>query len=158
METFSTFSQYSCLKPNYEKCEIAGIGVLKSVKVAVCGMKCVDLCKDTIRITGVHFSCNKTKQDVKNFLETISKIQNVLKIWRMQSLTLEGKIIVFKTLAISKIVYLSTMTKVPTETIVELKKKIQKRFTWPTKPKIKNETVFSDFKYGGLKNADIIKR
>ena len=122
METFSTFSQYSCLKPNYEKCEIAGIGVLKSVKVAVCGMKCVDLCKDTIRITGVHFSCNKTKQDVKNFLETISKIQNVLKIWRMQSLTLEGKIIVFKTLAISKIVYLSMMIKVPTEVIVELKK------------------------------------
>ena len=76
----------------------------------------------------------------------------------MWSLTLEGKIIVFKTFAISKIVYLSTMTKVPTETIVELKKKIQKRFTWPTKPKIKNETVFSDFKYGGLKNADIIKR
>ena len=61
METFSTFSQYSCLKPNYEKCEIAGIGVLKSVKVAVCGMKCVDLCKDTIRITGVHSSYNKTK-------------------------------------------------------------------------------------------------
>ena len=40
----------------------------------------------------------------------------------MWSLTLEGKIIVFKTLAISKIVYLSTMTKVPTETIIELKK------------------------------------
>ena len=122
METFSTFSQYSCLKPNYEKCEIAGIGVLKSVKVAVCGMKCVDLCKNTIRITAVHFSYNKTKQDEKNLLETISKIQNVLKIWRMQSLTLEGKIIVFKTLAISKIVYLSMMIKVPTEVIVELKK------------------------------------
>ena len=40
-------------------------------------MKCVDLCKDTIRITGVHFSYNKTKQDEKNLLETISKIQNV---------------------------------------------------------------------------------
>ena len=25
METLSTFSQYSCLKPNYEKCEIAGM-------------------------------------------------------------------------------------------------------------------------------------
>ena len=59
METFSTFSQQSCLKPNYEKCEIAGIGILKSVKVAVCGMKCVDLCKDTIRITGVHFRITK---------------------------------------------------------------------------------------------------
>ena len=38
----------------------------------------------------------------------------------MRSLTLKGKIIVFKTLAISKIVYLSMMIKVPTEIIVEL--------------------------------------
>ena len=104
METFSTFSKYSCLKPKYEKCEIAGIGVLKIVKVAVCGMKCVDLCKGTIRIIGVHFSYNKTKQDEKNFLERMTKIQNVLKIWRTRILTLEGKIIVFKILAISKIV------------------------------------------------------
>ena len=89
-----------CLKPNYEKCEIAGIGVLKSVKVAVCGMKCVDLCKDTIKITGVHFSYNKTKQGEKTLLETMTKIQNVLRIWRMPSLTLEGKILVFKTLNI----------------------------------------------------------
>ena len=37
-------------------------------------------------------------------------------------LTLEGKIIVFKTLAISKIVYLSMMIKVLTEIIVEFKK------------------------------------
>ena len=69
----------------------------------------------------MHFSYNKTKEDHKNFSETISKIQNVLKIWRMRSLTLADKIIVFKTLAISKIVYLSMMIKVPTEMIVELK-------------------------------------
>ena len=35
------------------------------------------------------------------------------------SLTLEDKITVFKTLAISKIVYLSMMIKVPTEIIVD---------------------------------------
>ena len=80
METFFTFSQYSYLQPNYEKREIAGIGVLKSVKVAACSMKCIDLCKDTIRITGVHFSYNKTKEDEENFFEIISKVQNVLKI------------------------------------------------------------------------------
>ena len=102
MVTFSIFSQYSCLKPNYEKCEIAGIGVLKSVKVIVCGVKCVDLCKDIKQITYVHFSYNKTKQDEKNILETISKPQNVLRIWRIQSLTLEGKIIVLKPLLFQK--------------------------------------------------------
>ena len=69
MENFSTFSQYSCLKPNYEKCEIVEIQVLKSVKVAVYGMKCVYLFKDTVIITSVLFSYNKIKQDEKNFLE-----------------------------------------------------------------------------------------
>ena len=59
METFSTTSQFSYLKPNYKKCENSRIGALKSVKVAVFGMKCADLCKDTIRTTGVHFSYDK---------------------------------------------------------------------------------------------------
>ena len=40
----------------------------------------------------------------------------------MWSFNLEGKIIVFKTLAISKIVYLSTMIKVQAEIIVKLDK------------------------------------
>ena len=51
----------------------------------------------------------------KKILESITKIQNVLKVWRMRRLTLEGKIIVFKTLAISEIVFLSLISKVPTE-------------------------------------------
>ena len=67
LNTFATFSKYSRLKPNHEKCKIAGIGVLKSVKVAVCGMKCIDLCNDTIKITGVHFSYNKEKRNKKKF-------------------------------------------------------------------------------------------
>ena len=107
INTFATFSKYSGLKPNHEKCKIAGIGVLKSMKVAVCDMKCTDLCNDTIKITGIHFSYNKKKRNEKHFLDSINKIQNVLKVWQMHHLTLEGKIIVFKTLAISKIVFLS---------------------------------------------------
>ena len=46
----------------------------------------------------------------KKILDSITKIQNVLKVWRMRRLTLEGKIIVFKTLAISKIVFLSLIS------------------------------------------------
>ena len=69
MENLSTFSQYSCLKPNKEKYEIAEIRVLKSVKVAVYCMKCVNLFKDTVIITPVHFSYNKIKQYEKIFLE-----------------------------------------------------------------------------------------
>ena len=59
--------------------EIAGIGVLKIVKVAICGMKCNDLCNDII--TGIHFSYNNEKRHEKNFLEYMTKIQNNLQAW-----------------------------------------------------------------------------
>ena len=143
VNTFDTFSKYSGLKSNHEKCEIAGIGVLKSVKVAFCGMKCIDLCNDTIKITGIHFLYDKKKQNEKNFLDSITKIQNVLKVWRMHRLTLEGKIIVFETLGISRTVFLSLISKFPTEIISDLER-IQKPFLWPSKPKIKNENLCSD--------------
>ena len=54
--TFTTFSRYSGLKPNREKSETAGIGMLESVKVTVCVMKFIDLWNNTIKVTRIHFS------------------------------------------------------------------------------------------------------
>ena len=45
VDNFHLFSEFSRLKPNLPKCEITGIGVLKEVQLAVCGMHCVDLKK-----------------------------------------------------------------------------------------------------------------
>ena len=56
VEIFNTFSLFSGLKPNLTKCEIAGIGALKGVQVAVCGMRCIDLCNEAIKILGTYFS------------------------------------------------------------------------------------------------------
>ena len=52
-------------------------------------------------------------------------VSNVLKLRRMRNLTLEERIVVFKTLAISKIVFLSLLTKIFYQVIKQLKK-IQK--------------------------------
>ena len=49
------------------------------------------------------------------------------------------------------------MVKVPTEIIVDLEK-IQKRFIWATKSKIKTETMSSNFKDRNLKNIDVTKK
>ena len=42
LDTISLFLSFPGLKPNLLKCEIAGIGLLIGMKVAVCGIKCVD--------------------------------------------------------------------------------------------------------------------
>ena len=74
----------------------------------------------------------------------------------MRNLTLEGKITIFKTLAISKILHLSLVTNVPTQTTNELNK-IQKEFIWNgSKPKIKHSTLCNKYENGGLKNMDIL--
>ena len=74
---------------------MAGIGALKGVKVTICGIKCIDLTKEAIKILGVFFSYDKNLQLEYNFQKTIL----ILKMWRLRNLTLEGKIINFKTLA-----------------------------------------------------------
>ena len=41
-EKLKLFSDFVGLKPNTTKCQVAEIGVLKEVQVAVCGMKCIE--------------------------------------------------------------------------------------------------------------------
>ena len=106
-EVFHSFSLYSGLKPNKSKCEIAEIGTLKGVKVALCGMECINLNENTIKILGIHYSYDKILENEKNFKKHILNIEGILKIWRLRNLTLEGKIIVFKALALSKITHLA---------------------------------------------------
>ena len=50
IKTFDKFSLFSELKINNATCEIAGIGVKKGFKMALCGMDCIDLTKDVIKI------------------------------------------------------------------------------------------------------------
>ena len=69
-------------------------------------MKCVNRHNETVKIFGVHFSCNKNLEQDKKFCENIIKIESILKLWGMRHLTLEGRITVFKSLAVSKVVRL----------------------------------------------------
>ena len=60
-----------------------------------------------------------------NFITTIKKIQQVLRLRNSRTLPLEGRIMMFKTLAISKIVYIALITNVPKEMLKNFKKYIQ---------------------------------
>ena len=152
---FEYFSLYSGLKINKSKCEIAGIGAKKGVQMALCGMKCVNLKNDVIKILGICFSYNKNLENEKNFIIHIKKLQDILKLWKTRNLSIQGKITVFKTLGISKIIHLALVTNVPSTTIEQLNQ-IQKQFLWGNKnPKIKHNTLCNDIENGGLKNTDI---
>ena len=136
------------------KCEIAGIGVLNGVQVALCCMKCVILNNETVKILGVHFSYNKHLEEDKNFSEQFLKIESILKL-DMRQLTLEGRITVFKSLAISKVLNLLSVTELHNN-IIALMYKIQKNFIWQDKnAKIKHSTLCNGYENGGLINVEL---
>ena len=98
---------------------------------------------------------NKNIEQEQNFKKTIIDIEKVLRMWRRRNLTLEGKIIIFKTLALSKFVFLAEVLPVPNEITITIHR-IQKEFLWNSRNlKIQHETICNGFQNGGLKNVDI---
>ena len=74
-----------------------------------------------------------------------------MKLWRLRQLTIGGKILIFKTLAISKIVHLALVKHVPSRKIAQLEK-IQKQFIWKNRnPELKHTTLCNKYEQGGLK-------
>ena len=109
-----------------------------------------------MKILGIHFVYNELIAIEKNFLTAISNIQGVLKLWIMKQLTIEGRIVIFKRLAVSKIVYFTLLTNTPNIIIDELEKTNKKKFIWNNStPEITQETLCMDYKNGGLKNVNI---
>ena len=115
-----TFDQFSGFKHNISKCEIAGIDALKRVPMTVCIMKSIELTTDFMKILGTCFSYNQNLQEEENLLRTISSIQSAFKLWKLKNLTFEGRIDIFKTLALSKIVSQLLINIIPNHIISEL--------------------------------------
>ena len=97
------------------------------MKVALCALRCENLYEDTIKILGIHYSHNKQLENDENFKKYISKIENALKLWRARNLSLEGKITVFKSLALSKITH-RDLVKTILPSIIDQLNKTQQNF------------------------------
>ena len=97
MNIFDTFSKFSGLKPNKSKCEIAGIGALKGVQVALCGKRCVDFVSNIVKVLGIYYSYNEKLEIQEDFKRHVIKIETILRIWRIRDLSIAGKITAFKT-------------------------------------------------------------
>ena len=75
-------------------------------EVKACEIKCIDSTKDAINMLGIFFSYNQNIELEQNFKKPIVGIKKVLRMWHWRNLTLEGKIINFKALALSKLALL----------------------------------------------------
>ena len=68
------FSTFSGLKPNRNKREIAVLGALKWAKLAICGMKYIDLMFNAMKILRVYYSRDKNFEIQESFINLVLKI------------------------------------------------------------------------------------
>ena len=151
----ATFQSYSSLKLNLEKSEACWIGVKQGCSDKPVDCKWIDIKNGAIRALGVLNSYNTDLVEKLNFLDNLKALADVCNLWQYRALSLAGKILMFKTLALSKLVYTCTM-KIPSKNVVDQLNSIHKKFIWNNRePKIKHSTLIADYEEGGYKDVDI---
>ena len=108
-QTCETFQVYSSLKLNLEKSEACWIGAKRGSKETQIKCKWIDLNCNAIRTQGIFNSYDTDLVEKLNFLDNLKCLKEVLNLWEYRGLSLPGRILVFKSLAISKQIYASTM-------------------------------------------------
>ena len=141
---------------NESKCEIARIGVKRSVPTTLCGLKNVSLLTDAICALGVHFTYNEKL--FADRLNTLNKQPNSNLFFMFGACAhcrSMGKIVIFKSLAISTIIYVASLWSIQKD-IMTILEKIHKEFIWDKKrPNIKHQSLIADYSKGGLKDIDV---
>ena len=96
------FKKCSGLEVNKSKTEGMWLGANKNNKEQPLGIQWP---KDSICALGIHFSYNEEIGLKKNFENKLSSVTTLLNLWFPRNLTLRGRIIILKTLALSKLIY-----------------------------------------------------
>ena len=99
------------------KYELTGFGALKEIKLALCGMECIDLMFNAIKILGVY---DKTFEKQENFINLDLTIEKLVRLWRMRNLSIVSINTLFKTLPISKIVHFALVKVIPIQLFLNL--------------------------------------
>ena len=160
VKTIEIFSKFSSLKVNYnyQKSEAAWLGIEKNSKETPHKCQWVNLMKETVKILGIHFTYNKDLLQKLNLSRVKNHFNTVLNLWKNKNLTIYGRTEVVKTLALSKLLYVTNFI-IPTEKFIDEVKSILTNFIWNgRKPKIKYKALISNINEGGINLKDFSSR
>ncbi|KAL9978081.1 hypothetical protein ACROYT_G015562 [Oculina patagonica] len=151
----SEFGECSGLKMNISKTEGMWLGSLKQNKGKRSPFDILWPEKYVIAL-GVAFAYDPAVSCRINFEEKIVSLKKTLNRWSARNLTLIGRICIVKILAISKLVYNTSVLSVSSN-ICKQVNDICFRFVWKMKPdKIKRHTLIGPLEKGGLNMVDFV--
>ena len=147
-----SFSRCSGLHINIDKSEIIQLGPGLLFDTTIAG---INISKNDFKYLGIWFSSDIVQQEYKNFRHRLDVITNLFKIWKQRDLSLRGKIVIIRSLALSQLLYAASFLNVP-EWVVREANKLFYGFLWDNKPdKLKRDIITRDIKAGGLKMVDV---
>ena len=82
---------------------------------------------------GIFYSYDEKVREEKNFITKLKELKMLIGIWGQRDLSILGRIMVFKSLAFSKVIYQCSNLAVPEDVMKELNQ-IAFSFVWNNKP------------------------
>ena len=150
LNVISKFGDVSGLRLNLPKTEGIWLGRDKNNP----DMYGIKFTSGPVRCLGIYVGHNKGECYKKNWIDKLEKFQKLLDCWRLRDLTLFGKVIIIKTLAISQLVFSATCCPVTDETKKQIVKSIY-QFLWHKRDRIKRTSLICDQNEGGIRMLDI---
>ena len=145
------FGKYSGLKINIDKTEAMLIGSLRTLDFKINIGLNVKITNEPIRLLGVYISKNPREIIMKNFETKIEALLRQLHWWKARDLSLTGKILIVKSLALSKFHFISSVVRIPSE-IINRVNSIMYEFIWGGRTDRVRRAIFEqDFEKGGYK-------
>ena len=152
LEIVDNFGSLSGLKLNRKKTKAIWLGKWKNNKNNALQLKWL---RNPVKILGIHVSYDEKENNQHNFNHKLQKLQTNLDLWRARDLTLFGRVLIIKSLALSQLVYSASILNVPQEITPIIKTKLFK-FLWKNKnDKIKREGLYQDRDKGGIRMIDV---
>ena len=152
LNTVSRFGAISGLKLNVKKTKAMWLGKWSTNKTKPLQLEWLN---EPVKILGIYFSYDESKNKYLNFDLKIQKLQTKLDLWKARNLTLFGKVLIMKSLGLSQIVYAASNVNVPKEVIYTIKTKLFS-FLWNNKKdKIKRESIYQEYDKGGIRMTDV---
>ena len=150
LKLLDAFQRCSGLEINRSKTEGMWLGANQNKK-----SKHFDIAwpSEPVCALGIHFSYNEDVSHQKNFEQKLTSMKTLLNIWYPRNLTLYGRITILKTLALSKLIYNTSMLSFPSPFITMVNQAI-KSFIWGKTAKIKHTAMIGPKEKGGLNMPD----
>jgi hypothetical protein len=146
LRILDNFGKCSGLKVNKHKTELINLqgGDVPSTK-----LHGLQWNSGEFKYLGIWFSHDTYIMEYKNYRHKIDTIRNLLKLWKRRDLSLKGKVIILKSLALSQLLYPMSNLYLPKWVHDEVDKLFY-NFLWnDSTPKIKRTSVIRDVKMLG---------